>query len=83
MSVEPGFYGQAFIATSLKKITQLAQLKRNLQSEAIIAVDGGINHKTILDAVAAGAQRLAIGSGIFGHTDPVEALASLRRLISK
>ncbi len=83
MSVQPGFAGQEFIASSLKKIEQLAQLKRDQQATFTIAVDGGINHETILDVVKAGAQRVAIGSGIFEHSDPVAAIASLRRVLAK
>ncbi len=83
MSVEPGFAGQEFIASSLKKIEQLAQLKRDQQATFTIAVDGGINHETILDVVKAGAQRVAVGSGIFGHSDPVAAIASLRRVLAE
>ncbi len=83
MSVQPGFAGQEFIASSLKKIEQLAQLKHDQQATFTIAVDGGINHETILDVVKAGAQRVAIGSGIFEHSDPVAAIASLRRVLAK
>lgn len=46
MSVEPGFGGQTFIASSEKKINELKQIKDDKQYNFLISVDGGINDKT-------------------------------------
>lgn len=65
MSVNPGFGGQKFIPSSLRKIKEIKKIieKRNL--ETLIEVDGGVkldNAKEILDA---GADILVAGSAIF------------------
>ena len=60
MSVEPGFGGQAFIPESLKRISEL----RNLLTTDI-EVDGGIYHKNVAEVLAAGANVMVSGSGVF------------------
>lgn len=61
MSVEPGFGGQAFIPESLERISEL----RNLLNETDIEVDGGIYHKNVAEVLAAGANVMVSGSGVF------------------
>lgn len=46
MSVEPGFGGQAFIESSLEKITTATALARQQPHNIVIEVDGGINART-------------------------------------
>lgn len=61
MSVEPGFGGQSFIEKSLERIQEL----RKMNNDILIEVDGGINEKTGLACVKAGADVLVAGSYIF------------------
>jgi ribulose-phosphate 3-epimerase len=65
MSVNPGFGGQKFIASQLKKIEAIANrvAKENLKVE--IEVDGGIDGETAPQAVAAGATVLVAGTAAF------------------
>jgi ribulose-phosphate 3-epimerase len=65
MSVNPGFGGQTFIASQLKKIEAIANRvsKENLQ--VAIEVDGGIDAATAPQAVAAGATVLVAGTAAF------------------
>ena len=65
MSVNPGFGGQKFIASQLKKIEAIANRvsKENLQVD--IEVDGGIDAATAPQAVAAGATVLVAGTAAF------------------
>jgi ribulose-phosphate 3-epimerase len=65
MSVNPGFGGQSFIDSQLRKIE--AARKRIDQSGRAIAleVDGGINPETARRAVAAGATVLVAGTAVF------------------
>lgn len=63
MTVEPGFGGQAFIASSPGKIRRL----RELAPEIDIEVDGGIDPATARLAVQAGANVLVAGSSVYGH----------------
>ena len=80
MSVNPGFGGQPFITHSLKKVAELAELKRISGSKAIIEVDGGVNEATGRLLAEAGAEMLVAGSYVFGASDPEEAIRSLKRL---
>jgi ribulose-phosphate 3-epimerase len=69
MTVEPGFGGQEFIATSPAKVERV----RKLAPEIDIEVDGGIDAQTAPAVVAAGANVLVAGSSVYGHPDGVAA----------
>jgi ribulose-phosphate 3-epimerase len=75
MTVEPGFGGQRFIASSPDKIRRVRQLAPDLDIE----VDGGIDRDTAPLVVAAGARLLVAGSAVFTHPSGVAAgIAALR-----
>jgi ribulose-phosphate 3-epimerase len=74
MTVEPGFGGQEFIATSPDKIRRVRELAPGLEIE----VDGGIDAETAPLAVAAGASLLVAGSSVFEH--PGGVVAGIRAL---
>ena len=65
MSVNPGFGGQKFITSQLRKIEAIANRisKENLQVQ--LEVDGGIDPETARQAVAAGANVLVAGTAAF------------------
>ena len=65
MSVEPGFGGQAFIPESLERISELRNLLNEKGLTTDIEVDGGINHKNVAEVLAAGANVMVSGSGVF------------------
>ncbi|MBN1897236.1 MAG: ribulose-phosphate 3-epimerase [Spirochaetes bacterium] len=65
MSVEPGFYGQAFIPFVLKKIESLKAIIVKNNYKTLIEVDGGINEKNKNDIISAGADILVMGAGFF------------------
>ncbi len=65
MSVEPGFGGQAFIPSSLRKIIQLHEIRLREQLNFRISVDGGINGENAGAIVDAGADILVMGSAFF------------------
>ena len=83
MSVNPGFGGQSFIQSSLRKIRDLKSMiiERNLDIE--IQVDGGVSPTTIGDIVEAGADVLVAGSAIFGKSDIKAAVEELRENAEK
>jgi ribulose-phosphate 3-epimerase len=72
MSVNPGFGGQTFIHSSLRKIELLSRIRKSRCLEFRIEVDGGVHHDTVADVVRAGAQILVAGSAIFEQGDPQE-----------
>ena len=65
MSVEPGFGGQAFIPESLERISELRNLLNEKGLTTDIGVDGGIYHKNVAEVLAAGANVMVSGSGVF------------------
>ena len=69
MTVEPGFGGQPFIASSIAKIRRL----RALAADCEIEVDGGVNAASARRCVAAGAGVLVAGSAIFGYEGGIDA----------
>jgi len=69
MTVEPGFGGQHFIASSLDKIRRVRALAPGLDIE----VDGGIDVHTAPQAARAGATLLVAGSSVYGRPEGVAA----------
>ena len=78
MSVNPGFGGQQFIATMVKKIACLKEMITKLQRDVFIQVDGGINAQTAKQVIDAGANVLVAGSFIYGAQDIKKAIAELK-----
>ncbi|NPA39561.1 MAG: ribulose-phosphate 3-epimerase [Thermodesulfobacteria bacterium] len=78
MSVNPGFGGQSFIPSSLNKIRELKKLIESLEKEILIEIDGGVNQKTVLDVVKAGADVLVAGSAVFKAESYETAIKNLR-----
>lgn len=79
MSVNPGFGGQAFIESTPRRLRELRDLCANLGCNPLIEVDGGISERTAPLACAAGARMLVAGSAVFGASDPVAAMETIRR----
>jgi ribulose-phosphate 3-epimerase len=80
MSVNPGFGGQKFIASQLKKIEAIANQVAKKDLAVDIEVDGGIDAATATQAVSAGATVLVAGTAAFrGGADQYAAnIAALR-----
>ena len=79
MSVNPGFGGQKFITSQLKKIEAVAQriVKQNL--DVVIEVDGGVDAKNAPSVISAGANVLVAGTAAFrggpsAYADNIRAL---------
>ncbi len=79
MSVNPGWGGQAFLASALGRVARLAEAIRAAGSAATIAVDGGVGEANAGALAAAGAVHLVAGASVFGGGDVPGALARLRR----
>ncbi len=79
MTVNPGFGGQAFIERSVAKIERVRAMLDQLDSQAELEVDGGIDSRTTPLVVGAGADVLVSGSAIFDSADGIAgAIAGLR-----
>jgi ribulose-phosphate 3-epimerase len=83
MSVNPGFGGQKFITSQLRKIEAIAERIVHRGVKAEIEVDGGIDGETARQAVGAGATVLVAGTAAFkdgrsAYASNIEALRGER-----
>jgi len=78
MSVNPGFGGQRFIASSIKRVKELRKMIEKHKSDAMIEIDGGVDFDNSLLLVDAGADILVAGNTVFGSENPIEAIKSLK-----
>jgi len=65
MSVNPGFGGQSFIDSQLRKIEAVRRKLDSLNHPAILQVDGGVNLNNAAACVAAGATAMVAGTAVF------------------
>ena len=82
MSVNPGFGGQQFIPTSLRKLADARARLQACSREVRLEVDGGIKVDNIRAAAQAGADTFVAGSAIFGSGDYAQTIREMRRQIS-
>jgi ribulose-phosphate 3-epimerase len=78
MSVYAGFGGQSFLPETMDKVRTAARWRSEKGLHFEIAVDGGIEAKTAIQAREAGADILVAGTAFFGATDVDSLVASLR-----
>ncbi|MEM9964041.1 MAG: ribulose-phosphate 3-epimerase [Asticcacaulis sp.] len=65
MSVNPGFGGQSFIDSQLRKIETVRKKLDALNHPAILQVDGGVNLNNAAACVSAGATAMVAGTAVF------------------
>lgn len=65
MTVNPGFGGQSFIASQLRKIQNIRAMISTSGRDILLEVDGGVNPQTAKQVIAAGANVLVAGSAVF------------------
>lgn len=80
MSVNPGFGGQAFIDSQLRKVEQLRSMIDATGRDIILEIDGGLNAETAPKAISAGVNAIVAGSAVFkgGPNAYAENIRSLR-----
>jgi ribulose-phosphate 3-epimerase len=81
MSVNPGFGGQSFIPSTLKKIERLRKIVDQSRYPLEIEVDGGVKVENIRQVSIAGADIFVVGTGIFKTNDYEETIKELRQEI--
>lgn len=69
MSVHPGFGGQAFLPSSLDKVSRLDRMRRERRLNFRIQVDGGVTEQNAARLSTAGADVLVAGSSVFRSGD--------------
>jgi len=80
MSVNPGFGGQSFISSQLRKTEQLRRMIDQTGRDIILEIDGGVNAETAPKAIAAGVTAIVAGSAVFqgGPSAYAENIRALR-----
>jgi len=78
MSVNPGFGGQSFIPSALRKIEKARALIEQTGRDIRLEVDGGIKIDNIRAAADAGADTFVAGSAIFGQKDYRAVISAMR-----
>ena len=78
MSVNPGFGGQSFLSSQLRKLSALRKKIDDRGLAVDLEVDGGVTPSTACQVVEAGARVLVAGSAVFGRPDRAKAIADLR-----
>ena len=81
MSVTPGFAGQQFIPTSLRKLADARARIAASGREVRLEVDGGIKVSNVRAAAQAGADTFVAGSAIFGSSDYGQTIREMRAQI--
>ncbi|MEO5628595.1 MAG: ribulose-phosphate 3-epimerase [Thermomonas sp.] len=78
MSVNPGFGGQAFIASTLDKL-RVVRARIDASGRPIrLQVDGGVKPDNIGDIARAGADTFVAGSAIFSHPDYADVIRRMK-----
>jgi ribulose-phosphate 3-epimerase len=78
MSVNPGFGGQQFISSTLKKLSKVRALIEESGQVIRLEVDGGVGIKNIKQIADAGADMFVAGSAIFGTDNYSAAIEAMR-----
>ena len=78
MSVNPGFGGQSFIDSALRKVKNARKLIDATGRDIRLEVDGGIKAENIRSVAEAGADTFVAGSAIFGKPDYKGVINAMR-----
>jgi len=79
MSVNPGFGGQTFIPSCLRKLADVRRIIAESGRDIRLEVDGGVKADNIGEIAVAGADTFVVGSGIFNTPDYDATIAGMRR----
>jgi ribulose-phosphate 3-epimerase len=83
MSVNPGFGGQSFIDSALRKVEQARKLIDQSGRDIRLEVDGGIKVDNIRRVADAGADTFVAGSAIFGQRDYRQVIDAMRAQLAR
>jgi ribulose-phosphate 3-epimerase len=80
MTVNPGFGGQKFIHSMLKKVESLKESIIKKGAKTLIEIDGGVTLDNASALVRAGADVLVAGNTVFSANDPMGTIAALKAM---
>lgn len=81
MSVNPGFGGQKFIRSTMRKIKKLDELRRARGYHYQIEIDGGVSLDNAREIVECGTDILVAGSAVFKAPDLIERVRDFKNLL--
>ena len=82
MSVNPGFGGQKFIPTALRKLREARERIDASGRNVRLEIDGGVKVDNIAEIARAGADMFVAGSAIFGSKDYASTIQAMRKEIA-
>ena len=82
MSVNPGFSGQKFIFSALRKLRYTRTLINNSGLDIRLAIDGGVGVQNIRQIAESGADTFVAGSAIFNTKNYKDVINSMRQELS-
>jgi len=80
MTVNPGFGGQKFIHSMLKKVESLKESIIKKGANTLIEIDGGVTLDNAAALVRAGADVLVAGNTVFAANDPMATISALKAI---
>ena len=83
MSVNPGFGGQKFLPSTLKKLVKVRRVIDDAGLPIRLEVDGGISVENIREVADAGADMFVAGSAIFNSNDYSATIRAMRKELSQ
>ena len=83
MSVNPGFGGQGFIDSALRKIEAVRRRITACGRDIRLEVDGGIKVENIRRVADAGADTFVAGSAVFGQPSYADVIGAMRRELAR
>ncbi|MCX8711141.1 ribulose-phosphate 3-epimerase [Gilliamella sp. B2969] len=82
MGVNPGFGGQSFIPSTLKKLQQVRERINQSKQNIRLEIDGGVKVDNIAEIAKAGADMFVAGSAIFSQPDYKTVIDAMRKALS-
>ncbi|MFL2872692.1 MAG: ribulose-phosphate 3-epimerase [Pseudohongiellaceae bacterium] len=83
MSVNPGFGGQKFLSSTLKKLVKVRKVIDDVGLPIRLEVDGGIGIENIKQIADAGADMFVAGSAIFNSSDYSATIKAMREKLGQ
>ena len=83
MSVNPGFGGQKFLSSTLKKLVKVRKIIDDIGLPIRLEVDGGIGIENIKQIADAGADMFVAGSAIFNSSDYSATIKAMREKLGQ
>lgn len=83
MSVNPGFAGQSFIPSTLKKCREVRKIIDDSGLPIRLEVDGGIKLENLAEVAKAGADTFVSGTAIFGSKDYKKTISEFKKTLTE